>query len=271
MSKKNRSPYLVAPKSHVKLSDYDPDDSAGFHDKDHAEAVLQKHQEKLSDLQEMLYADSHHALLVVLQAMDAGGKDGTIRHIFTGVNPQGCQVTSFKQPTPEELRHDFLWRVHRAVPARGIIGIFNRSHYEDVLVVRVHGGLSKKELSNRFDEINAFEEMLVRNKTVILKFFLHISKDEQKERLQARLDYPTKYWKVNPSDLKERQYWDDYMEAYEDVFRYCSTKHAPWYIIPANKKWYRNVAISRILVETLSGLKLKYPKPEFDIAKLRVK
>jgi PPK2 family polyphosphate:nucleotide phosphotransferase len=262
--------YLVPPHTKVRFSDYDPDDTGKFHDKSRAAAVLRKHQQKLFQLQELLYADSSRALLVVLQGLDAAGKDGTISHIFTGVNPQGCQVTSFKEPTAEELRHDFLWRVHHAVPARGMIGIFNRSHYEDVLVVRVHGKLSEKELSHRFDEINSFEEMLVRNNVVILKFFLHISKDEQKKRLQARLDDPTKYWKVSPSDIKERQYWDAYVEAYEDVFRQCSTKHAPWYIIPSNKKWYRNVAISQVLVDTLSRLKLKYPKPQIDISGLKV-
>lgn len=263
--------YLVAPHSKVKLSDYDPDDTGKFKDKTGADAVLLKHREKLFKLQELLYADASRALLVVLQGFDAGGKDGAIRHIFTGVNPQGCQVTSFKEPTPEELRHDFLWRVHKAVPGHGMIGVFNRSHYEDVLVVRVHGNLSKKELADRFDEINSFEKMLVRNGVVILKFFLHISSDEQKQRLQARLDDPTKYWKISPSDIKERQYWDKYVDAYEDVFRYCSTKRAPWYIIPANKKWYRNVAISGILLETLSRLKLKYPKPNFNISDLKVK
>lgn len=268
MAKKNT--YLVPPHSKINLDDYDPDDTGHFRSKEHAEDVLRKHQEKLSELQERLYASANHSFLVVLQALDAGGKDGTIRHIFSGVNPQGCQVTSFKEPTPEELRHDFLWRVHRAVPAHGMIGIFNRSHYEDVLVVRVHGKLSAKELSRRFDEINCFEDMLVRNNVVILKFFLHISKDEQKKRLQERLDDPSKYWKVSPSDIKERQYWDAYVRAYEDVFRHCSRKRAPWYIIPANKKWYRNVLISQILVDTLSGLKLKYPKPQFDISSLKV-
>ena len=262
--------YQLAGKNKVSLSDYDPDDTGKFHSKAQALRDLAKHQEKLFELQELLYADASRALLVVLQGMDAAGKDGTIRHIFTGVNPQGCQVTSFKVPSPEELQHDFLWRVHRAVPARGMIGIFNRSHYEDVLVVRVHQNLSRKELANRFDEINAFEEMLVRNGVIILKFFLHISQEEQKIRLESRLQQRTKYWKVSPSDLAERQYWDDYLEAYEDVFRYSSSKDAPWYIIPANKKWYRNVAISQILVDALAALKLKYPKPKFKIARLKV-
>jgi PPK2 family polyphosphate:nucleotide phosphotransferase len=257
--------FLVPSNRTIKLSDYDPDDTGRLRSKSHANEILAKHQQRLFELQELLYADASHALLVVLQGLDAGGKDGTIRHIFTGVNPQGCQVTSFKEPTPEELRHDFLWRIHRAVPAHGMIGIFNRSHYEDVLVVRVHGSLSKKELARRFDEINAFEKMLVRNGVVILKFFLHISKGEQRDRLQTRLDDPTKFWKASPSDMKERMYWDKYVEAYEDVFSHSSSESAPWYIIPANKKWYRNVRISQILVDTLTGLKLKYPKPKSDI------
>jgi len=264
------SPYLVEPDSKIKLSNYDPDDTGDLNSKSKADKLLEQHREKLSTLQDLMYAEAKHSLLVVLQAMDAAGKDGTIRHIFTGVNPQGCQVTSFKKPSLEELKHDFLWRVHRATPARGMIGIFNRSHYEDVLVVRVHGNLSKNELKDRFRAINHFEDLLVENGTTILKFFLHISKDEQRDRLQARLDDPQKYWKVNPEDLKEREYWDDYMDAYEDVFRHCSRKHAPWFIIPANKKWYRNVAISQILIEALDGLEMKYPKPNSDVSKMNV-
>ena len=263
-------PYLVEADSKVKLSDYDPDDTGNISSRSKADRLLEKHRKKLFELQELMYAEAKHSLLVVLQAMDAGGKDGTIRHIFTGVNPQGCQVTSFKKPTEEELRHDFLWRVHKATPASGMIGIFNRSHYEDVLVVRVHGNLSKGELKDRFQAINDFEDLLIEKGATILKFFLHISKDEQRDRLQARLDHPQKYWKVNPEDLKERQYWDDYMEAYEDVFRHCSRKRAPWFIIPSNKKWYRNVAISQIIIDALDGLKMKYPKPQTDISKMRV-
>jgi len=264
------SPYLVEPDSKIKLSNYDPDDTGDLNSKSKADKLLEQHREKLSTLQDLMYAEAKHSLLVVLQAMDAAGKDGTIRHIFTGVNPQGCQVTSFKKPTLEELKHDFLWRVHRATPARGMIGIFNRSHYEDVLVVRVHGNLSKNELKNRFQAINHFEDLLVENGTTILKFFLHISKDEQRDRLQARLDDPQKYWKVNPEDLKERECWDDYMDDHEDVFRHCSRKHAPWYIIPANKKWYRNVVISQVIIEALDRLEMKYPKPNFDVSKMKV-
>lgn len=266
----NFTRYLVKPDTKVKLADYDPDETGKFKSKSQAEGVLKKHREQLFELQELMYAEDKHSLLVVLQAMDAGGKDGTIRHIFTGVNPQGCQVTSFKEPNDEELHHDYLWRVHKAVPARRMIGIFNRSHYEDVLVVRVHGQLSKEQLDNRFQQINRFEKLLHENSTTIVKFFLHISKDEQKARLEERLHDPTKYWKMNPTDLKEREHWDEYCEAYEDVFRNCSTKHAPWYIIPANKKWYRNVTISAILVDTLQSLKMKYPKSEFDVAKMKV-
>jgi PPK2 family polyphosphate:nucleotide phosphotransferase len=264
------SPYLVDPTSKIKLSDYDPDETGGFKSKARAEAILEKHRRKLFEMQELMYAEAKRSLLVVLQGLDAAGKDGTIRHIFTGVNPQGCQVTSFKKPTEEELRRDFLWRVHRATPARGMIGIFNRSHYEDVLVVRVHGNLAKNEVTERFKAINDFEDLLVENGITILKFFLHISKDEQRDRLQARLDDRQKYWKVNPEDLKERQYWDMYVEAFEDVFRHCSTKHAPWFIIPANKKWYRNVVISQIIIDALEALDMKYPKPQFDVSKMKV-
>lgn len=266
--KKNE--YLVEPDTAVKLSHYDPDDTGKYKNKAQAEAKLESHRQRLFELQELLYAEDKRALLVVLQGMDGAGKDGTIRHIFTGVNPQGCQVTSFKVPSDEELQHDFLWRVHKAAPRRGMIGIFNRSHYEDVLVVRVHQKLSKKEVERRFEEINNFERELADNHTHILKFFLHISKDEQKSRLQARLDHPQKYWKVSPSDLTERQYWDDYVEAYEDALSNCSTKHAPWYIVPANHKWYRNVAISEILLDVLEDFKMKYPKPKIDIKKLKV-
>jgi len=196
--------------------------------------------------------------------MDASGKDGTIRHVMYGVNPQVCSVTSFKAPTSEELDHDFLWRIHNAVPPRGEIGIFNRSHYEDVLIVRVHDLVPKTVWSARYEQINDFEKMLSKNNVTILKFFLHISKDEQKERLQERLNDPTKNWKMNPEDLKERELWDDYQKAYEVAIEKCSTKYAPWYIIPANKKWFRNIAVSEIIIETLENLKMKFPKPAFD-------
>lgn len=263
--------YLVPPHTKIKLADIDPDETGGFKSKEEAEAILERHRARLFELQELLYAEDKRCLLVVLQGMDAAGKDGTIRHIFTGVNPQGCQVTSFKQPTSDELQHDYLWRVHRHIPARRMIGIFNRSHYEEALVVRVHGNLSKDDVKERFEAFNDFEQLLLENHTVILKFFLHISKDEQKKRLQERLDHPQKYWKVSLDDIKERRFWDDYHKAYEDILRHCSKKHAPWYIIPANKKWYRNVVISQILVDKLESLKMAYPKPAFDLKKIKVK
>ena len=264
------SPYLVEPDSKIKLSNYDPDDTGDLNSKSKADKLLEQHREKLSTLQDLMYAEAKHSLLVVLQAMDAAGKDGTIRHIFTGVNPQGCQVTSFKKPTLEELKHDFLWRVHRATPARGMIGIFNRSHYEDVLVVRVHGNLSKNELKNRFQAINHFEDLLVENGTNILKFFLHISKDEQKRRLEERIQDQLKNWKISEADFSERRYWNDYMDAYQDALSHCSTKRAPWYVIPAEKKWFRNLAVSQIIVDRMKGLKMEYPPPKVDLAKLRV-
>lgn len=250
----------VKPGQKIKLAEIDPADTANLA-KDTAKTILAKNVERMAKLQEVLYAEGKHTLLIVLQAMDAGGKDGTIRSIMSGVNPQGVTVTSFKAPTAEELAHDFLWRVHQAVPGRGMIGIFNRSHYEDVLVVRVKNLVPEKVWQTRFEHINNFEQLLVDSGVTILKFYLHISKEEQKERLQARLDEPDKRWKFNPGDLAERARWDDYMHAFEDVFEKCSTKAAPWYIVPADKKWYRNVLISETIVKTLEGLEMKYPEP----------
>ncbi len=212
----------------------------------------------------MLYAGQQRSVLIVLQGMDTAGKDGTISHIFSGVNPQGCDVTSFKVPTPLEARHDFLWRCHARVPAKGMITIFNRSHYEDVLAPRVHKLISHKQARQHMDEINHFEQMLVDNGTVVLKFFLHISKDEQKRRLQARLDDKDKLWKFSAADLTERAFWDDYQSAYEDTLEHTSKKHAPWFVVPADHKAYRNLAISKVLVDSLSSLKLKYPEPTVD-------
>jgi len=264
------SDYLVPLGKKVRLADHDADDTGEFKNREQADKLLEKHRERLFELQELMYAEDKHALLVILQAMDAGGKDGAIRHIFTGVNPQGCQVTSFKEPTPLESQHDFLWREHFAVPPRRMIGVFNRSYYESVLIVRVHGEISDANAEKRFDAINNFEKLLVENHTSVLKFFLHISKDEQRDRLQARLDHPKKYWKVSDTDLRERKFWDEYVTAYEDVFTRCNTNQAPWYIIPANKKWFRNAVISQILVDTLEGLKMKYPKAEFDRKKMKL-
>lgn len=258
------SPYLVKPGSKVKLSRWHADETGSVSDRKAAEPLLEKYRRRLDELQEVLYADESRALLIVLQGMDTAGKDGAIRHIFAGVNPQGCNVASFKVPTPLEARHEFLWRCQVQTPPRGMIGIFNRSHYEDVLWPRVHGKVSGKEAKRRMEDINAWEQTLWDSGVVILKFFLHISFEEQTRRLQARIDTPAKHWKLSPADFAERQYWPDYMKAYEAIFEETSTRHAPWFIIPSEHKWYRNVAISEVLVEALQGMKLKYPEPTFD-------
>jgi PPK2 family polyphosphate:nucleotide phosphotransferase len=226
---------------------------------------MKKNLKRLSELQYLLYAEGKRSVLVVLQALDAGGKDGTIRHVMGPLNPQSCSVVSFKTPTDEEMGHDFLWRIHRATPRAGQIRIFNRSHYEDVLIVRVHGLVPKSVWSRRYDQINAFESILAQNHTHVLKFYLHISKDEQLERFKARLDDPTKQWKASQADFEERKYWNAYTQAYEAALSKCSTADAPWFIIPANKKWFRNYAVSEILVEHLSKLRMKFPKPSGDL------
>ena len=258
--------YLVKPGERVKLSNWDPNGKGDFEGgKEKGRAEVAKLNQRLEALQELLYAEGAHKVLIVLQAMDTGGKDGTIRHVFEGVNPQGVKVASFKVPTPEELSHDYLWRIHKEVPGKGQIVIFNRSHYEDVLVVRVHKLVPPEVWKKRFDQINQFERTLAENGTTILKFYLHIDLDEQKDRLQARLDEPDKNWKFSLGDLKERKLWPDYMQAYEDVLSKTSTKYAPWYIVPANRKWYRDLVISTVLVETLERLKMKYPEPEDNL------
>jgi PPK2 family polyphosphate:nucleotide phosphotransferase len=258
--------YLVKPETKVKLSKYDPNDTGDFKDgKKEGLAQLDQLNGKLEALQELLFAEHKHKVLIVLQAMDAGGKDGTIRRVFDSVNPSGVRVASFKAPTAEELDHDYLWRIHKEVPAKGEMVIFNRSHYEDVLVVRVHNYVPPEVWGKRFDQINEFERNLAENGTTILKFYLHIDLDEQKERLQARLDDPTKRWKFRLGDLDERKLWPDYMEAFEDALSKTSTEYAPWYVIPANLKWYRDLAISTILVDTLEGLKMKYPESEENL------
>lgn len=228
-----------------------------------------KNIDRLSVLQYLLYAEGRRSLLVVLQGIDAGGKDGTIRHVMSGLNPQGVNVTSFKVPEGAEKRHDYLWRVHNAIPEYGKIGIFNRSHYEDVLVVRVHGLVHKSVWSKRFDQINDFERMLTDNGVTVVKFLLYISKEEQAQRFHERLDDRRKNWKFSEADLREREYWDQYIEAYEDVLRKCSTEHAPWYVIPANKKWFRNLAVSEIVAQTLEDMKLKFPKPTADLSGIK--
>ena len=259
---------VVEPGRKVKLADYDPDDTEGLKDKEESNERLDQNVARLVELQHLLYAEAKHALLVVLQAMDAGGKDGTVRHVMGAVNPQGCKVASFKVPSAEEAAHDFLWRVHKAVPARGEIGIFNRSHYESVLVVRVHDLEPECVWSKHYQQINMFEEILAENGVTILKFFLHISKDEQKLRFQERLDNPDKHWKVSPADFSERKLWDDYQTAYGAALTQCSTKYAPWFIIPANKKWFRNLAVSEIIVDALEGLDMEFPKPAHDLSEI---
>ncbi len=224
-----------------------------------AEAEQQQYEAVLTDLQERLWAEGTRSLLVVLQGIDAAGKDGTIRHVMDAFNPQGCDVVGFKAPTPQELRHDFLWRVHQHTPGKGSVAIFNRSHYEDVLIVRVHDLVPRKVWHARFRTINEFERMLVESGTTIVKFFLMIDRDEQRERLQARLDDPDKRWKFSAADLPERARWDDYMAAFEDTLRKTSTEWAPWYLIPANRKWFRNLAVAHVLGETLERLDPRYP------------
>ena len=261
--------FRVAPGSKVKLEEIDPG-FKGAHKNHHSAAEeIADYQQKLCALQELLYADRRYSLLICLQAVDTGGKDGVINHVLSAMNPQGCRVAAFKEPTPEELAHDFLWRAHKAAPARGEVVIFNRSHYEDVLVVRVHRLVPKKIWSHRYDQINRFEAELVANNTQILKFFLHISKEEQLKRFKDRLDDPTKQWKISEADYKERAFWDDYVAAYEEALSRCSTEHAPWFIIPANHKWFRNLAIARIVVEHLAALKMQYPKPTVNIERIR--
>lgn len=259
----------VKPRSKVDLSEWDTRDTAPYDgDKESAAAEHDRLNARLEELQELLYAEARHKLLVVLQGMDTSGKGGTIRHVFEGVNPAGVRVASFKAPTSEELSRDFLWRIHRHVPARGEIVIFDRSHYEDVLIVRVHELVPKEVWSKRYDQINDFERMLSESGTTILKFFLHISEDEQKERLQKRLDDPKKNWKFRKGDLDERKLWRAYQRAYEDVLAKTSTKWAPWYVIPADRKWFRNLAISRVIVDTLESFDMKYPTPEEDVSGL---
>lgn len=259
---------IVRPGRKFNLEDRDPSQTFGVKDKESTQATLAQNQKRLSELQNKLYADRRFALLIVLQALDAGGKDGTISHVMSGVNPQGCEVTSFKVPSSEEAEHDFLWRIHKAVPRRGVIGIFNRSHYEDVLVTRVHKLVPKEVWKPRFEQINEFERTLDANNVRILKFFLHISKEEQRRRFEERVSDPAKYWKISPADFAERKHWDDYQEAYTDTLRRCSTAWAPWYVIPSDHKWFRNYAISSIVVEALEAMKLHFPKSPIDLSEI---
>jgi len=263
--------FLAAEGKKVDLKDHPTDYTGDYEEKDEAVADLAKNIKRLAELQDVLYAQDIHSLLVVFQAMDAAGKDSVVKHVMSGINPQGCQVTSFKQPSAEELDHDFLWRCQKALPERGRIGIFNRSHYEEVLVVRVHKGyLESQHLpeeikhdkdiwKSRFRQIRNWETTLAENGTHVIKFFLHVSKDEQKKRFLDRIEQPEKNWKFNSGDAKERALWDDYMKAYEDAIENTSTDESPWYIIPADKKWFTRLAVSEIIVKTLESLDLKYP------------
>jgi PPK2 family polyphosphate:nucleotide phosphotransferase len=260
---------LVKPEQKVDLRDYDPADvSLAPGNKEETNAKSEKLTDKLTDLQEVLFAEHKHKLLVVLQGMDTSGKDGTVRHVMRGLSPQSVRAVSFKKPTDVELEHDFLWRVHPHVPALGEIVIFNRSHYEDVLVVRVHELVPEKVWRKRYGETNDFERILAENGTTILKFFLHISKEEQRRRLQARLDDPTKRWKFQHGDLEERKLWDHYMQAYQAALEKTSTDWAPWMIVPSDKKWFRNWVVARRVVDTLESFKMQYPQPKINVEKI---
>ncbi len=256
--------YRVTGKKKAQLRDYDPDDVHLAPEKAEAKKKSAALQEKLAELQELIFAGHEHKVLILLQGMDASGKDGAIRHVMGGFNPQGVRVVSFGKPTDVELDHDYLWRVHQQVPRRGEIVVFNRSHYEDVLIVRVRGLVPERDWKKRYAQINDFERMLTETGTVVLKFFLHISKDEQRERLQARVDDPTKRWKFQHGDLAERKLWNDYQRAYEEALTNSSTVYAPWHVVPANQKWYRNYVISSIVVDALKRLKMKYPQPDLS-------
>ena len=261
--------FKVRPGSRVRLADIDPAFKGHYDGAEDAAQELEQFRKSLWNLQELLYVERRRSLLICLQAMDTGGKDGIINHVLGSMNPQGCRVAHFREPSAEEAAHDFLWRAHRVAPARGEVVIFNRSHYEDVLVVRVHELVPKPVWSERYGRINDFERTLIDSGTLILKFYLHISKDEQLARFKARLDDPTKQWKISEADYAEREYWAKYMAAYEKALSRCSTKRAPWFVIPSNHKWFRDLAVGRIVVEHLEDLGLKYPKPTVDIDRVR--
>jgi len=266
-----KSPVVtVCPGHKIKLSKIDPDDTGGY-SKEEAPQQFCELREKIYELQEILYAEHQRSLLLIFQAMDTGGKDGAIKDLCAGLDPAGLEIRSFKTPSAEELNHDFLWRVHKATPGKGMIGLWNRSHYEDVLIVRVHKLAPKKVWKSRYDQINRFEEILSENGTTIVKFMLHISKDEQKRRLQARLDRPAKWWKFNPNDLAERAHWGAYQKAYEDAVNKCSTECARWHVVPANHKWARNLVLAEIVLRTLKEMDPRYPKLSFDPKTIKIK
>src|SRR6058998_1016339 len=267
-----RKKLVVNPGSNIRLKHFDP----GYHGKheSHKSALpeIQENRQKMKDQQYLMYAENKHSLLIVLQGLDAAGKDGVVRHVLTGMNPSGCVAVNFKEPTAKELAHDFLWRVHPHVPAKGSVAIFNRSHYEDVLVVRVHGLVPEKVWSKRYDQINDFEQIIAtENNTTILKFFLHISKEEQLARFEKRLDDSKRQWKISESDYKERDYWDDYTKAFEDVLNKTSTEHAAWFIIPSDHKWFRDLAVSQIIVREMEAMEMQFPKPTVNLAEIRRK
>ncbi len=264
---KNADDYRITPATEMRLADFPSDEDGGWQ-KRAAKEQFALLSERLGELQELLYVDGRFALLVVLQAMDAAGKDSTVRAVFGPVNPQGCRVVSFKAPSHREAGHDYLWRIHREVPAKGQITVFNRSHYEDVLVARVNKLVEAQVWQRRYRQINEFEQLLASEGTLILKFYLHVSKDYQRVRLQRRLDRADKNWKFNPKDLDARARWPEYMQAYEQVLSQCSTDLAPWYVIPAEQRWYRNLLIAQALVGALEGLNLRYPQPDFDPASI---
>lgn len=266
-----RKEFLVGPGRHVRLKHLDPGFTDRHTDKKAALETIETFRRRIDNFQYSLYAERKHSLLICLQALDAGGKDGVVRHVVGSMSPLNCRVVSFKEPTAEELAHDFLWRVEAQTPRRGEAVIFNRSHYEDVLVVRVHNLVPEKVWSKRYKQINEFEKRLAANNTHILKFFLHISKEEQLRRFRQRLDDPARRWKISEADYKEREYWDDYEAAYEDVFRECSTDEAPWFVIPSDHKWFRNLAISKIIIDTFEKMEIKPPKPNVDLEGIRRK
>jgi PPK2 family polyphosphate:nucleotide phosphotransferase len=268
----NNAKYRLKPGTKLDLGDRDPADKSALPggSKEHAVQLLAQLSKEIDRFQDLLFAQQKHAVLAVLQGMDTSGKDGVVRHVFSEVDPLGVRAVGFKAPTPAELAHDFLWRVHREAPGKGEIVVFNRSHYEDVLVVRVHKWISLETCKERYRQINEFERILAENGTLVLKFFLHISKDEQRKRLQERVDDPEKRWKFNPRDLEERKLWGEYMVAYEDALSATSTQWAPWYVVPADSKTNRNIVISSVLQDALAGLNMSYPQPGWDPATIRV-
>lgn len=266
----NIKKFMVIEDKKINLQRLSPNYDGGFNEKEAEYILMQNLKKRMSELQYKLYADKRKALLIVLQGIDTSGKDSTIRHVISAFNPQSCTVTPFKEPTAEEVSYDFLWRIHKRVPAKGRIAVFNRSHYEDIIQPRVHKIVQKSIWSQRYRHINEFERCLSENGTKIIKFFLHISKEEQRKRLEERIKDPSKQWKISQRDIMERKFWNSYMDAYQEIINKCSNMWAPWYIIPANKKWFRNFAVGLIIVNTLEGMKPKFPKPMIDLSRFTI-